>query len=161
MAYWEAFLSSLVCNSLSSHSFWVLVFNCIAGLENSCIRHFKDIVWGISHNSWVISMLTRPQMTRNCLFGFMQVPLQFNNLELNGICQQSEGRMHGNKHGCFLVLSNALKFALLDIFFCLELDFLGCWNYFRPCTGVLFIPVDNFIVSSEINTIIFWQNENF
>ncbi len=100
-------------------------------------------------------MLTRPQMTRNCLFRFMQVPLQFNNLEHNGICQQSEGRMHGNKHGCFLVLSNALKFALLDIFFCLELDFLGCWNYCRPCTGVLFIPADNCIVSPEFNKLYF------
>ncbi len=156
MAYWEVFLSSLVCNSLSSHSFWVLVFNCIAGLDNFCIWHFKDIVWGIS-NSRVISMLTRPQMTRNCLFRFMQVPLQFNNLEHNGICQQSEGRMHGNKHGCFLVLSNALKFALLDIFFCLELDFLGCWNYFRPCTGALFIPADNFIVSPEFNKLYFYR----
>jgi len=49
----------------------------------------------------------RPQMTRNCLFGFMQFALQFNNLEHNGICQQSEERMHGNKHWCFLVWSNA------------------------------------------------------
>lgn len=90
-------------------------------------------------------MLTRPQMTRNCLFGFMQFPLQFNNLEHNGICQQSEGRMHGNKHWRFLVLSNASSLL------CWTFSFACLKSYFRLCAGILFIIADYFILLLDLN----------